>query len=137
MGARRLATFAIGALVVAGCGDDDFENLPRPPLNVGLSGVIQDDQVTVSPSSVGAGPITLTVANQTDEAQTVTLEGESFRERVGPVPPNATGEIQRTLEPGQYEVRAGTGRARREEIAPATLEIGAERESSSNDLLLP
>lgn len=137
MAARGLATFAIAALLVAGCGEDDFENNPRPPVPIGLSGVIQSDKVTISPASVGAGEVTITISNQTDAPKTITLEGDSITEEVGPVRPAGTGEITRTLEPGSYEVRAGSRRAMRREIEPAILDIGEERESSSSDLLLP
>ena len=51
--------------------------------------------------------------------------------------PGGTVTIQKTLEPGSYEVRAGSERAVRREIRPAILEIGAERENSNNELLLP
>ena len=141
MGGRSLATAAIAALLVAGgCGDEDFENNPRPPVPVGLTGVIQDEKVTVSPAKVGAGEVTITISNQTDSPKTVTLEGlegKSITETVGPVGPLDTAEITRTLEPGSYEVRAGSERAVRREIAPAMLAIGKERKSSSGDLLLP
>ena len=139
MGGRGLATFAIAALLwVAGCGDEDFENRPRPPVPVGLTGVIKDDKVTVSPTKAGAGPVTITISNQTDAPKTVTLEGESIAPaRVGPVGPLDIGEITRTLEPGSYEVRAGSEKALPKEIAPAVLKIGKQRRSSSGDLLLP
>ena len=139
MGGRGLATFAIAALLwVAGCGDEDFENRPRPPVPVGFTGVIKDDKVTVSPTKAGAGPVTITISNQTDAPKTVTLEGESIAPaRVGPVGPLDIGEITRTLKPGSYEVRAGSEKALPKEIAPAVLEIGKQRRSSSGDLLLP
>jgi hypothetical protein len=138
MGARGLATLAIAALLpVAACGDEDFENTPRPPAPVGLTGVIQDDKVTVSPAEVGAGQVTITISNQTDGPKTITLEGESITEQVGPVGPLDTAEITRTLDPGSYEVRAGSEKALRKEITPAMLAIGKERKSSSGDLLLP
>ena len=129
---------AIAALLaIAACGDEDFENLPRPPAPVDLTGVIQDDKVTVSPAQVGAGQVTITVSNQTDAPKTITLEGESIMARAGPVRPLGTGEITRTLTPGSYEVRAGSEKALPREIAPAKLRIGEERKSSSGDLLLP
>jgi hypothetical protein len=137
MGARSLGTFAIAALLVAGCGDDDFENEPRPPVAVELTGVIQEDALTVSPSKVGAGQVTITISNQTDADKTITLEGEAISERVGPVAPLDVAEITRTLEPGTYEVRAGSERAVRREIEPATLDIGKPRKTSSGELLLP
>jgi hypothetical protein len=130
------AVLTVG-VVVAGCGEEDFANEPRPPVPVELTGVIQDDAVTISPSRIGAGPVLITISNQTQHDTTITLEGTSTRTRVGPVAPLDTTTIQRTLDPGLYEVRAGSKVALRREIRPAELEIGRERRSSSNDLLLP
>jgi hypothetical protein len=138
MRARGVAILAAVAAVSAGCGEEDFENEPRPPVPMELTGVIQEDKVTVSPSrNIGAGPFVITISNQTDAEYTITLEGESITEQVGPVAPLDTATIQRTLAPGSYEVRAGSRRAVRREIAPASLDIGKERKSSSSDLLLP
>jgi hypothetical protein len=129
---------AAAAAAVAGCGDEDFENEARPPVPMELTGVIQDDKVTVSPSrNIGAGPFVITISNQTDAERTITLEGESVTEEVGPVGPLETATIQRTLAPGSYEVRAGSKQALRKKIAPALLDVGKERKSSSSDLLLP
>jgi hypothetical protein len=136
-GVATCAAVAAAGLAV-GCGEDDFENEPRPPVPMELSGVIQNDKVTVSPSrNIGAGPFVITISNQTDARHTVTLEGQSIVEKVGPVAPLDTATIQRTLAPGTYEVRAGTMRAVRREITPASLDIGAERENSNSELLLP
>jgi hypothetical protein len=130
------AVLAAGGVAV-GCGEEDFANEPRPPVPIELTGVIQDDAVTVSPSRIGAGPILITISNQTRNEATITLESASIRERVGPVPPLDTATIQRTLDPGRYEVRAGSKVALPREIRPAELEIGRERENSNSDLLLP
>jgi hypothetical protein len=138
MGGRVLATVVVAALAVAGCGDEDFENKPRAPVAVGLSGVIQKNEVIVSPTKgLGAGPFEITIANQTGDTHTVTLEGESIRERAGSVAPSDTLTITRSLEPGTYEVKAGSEQAVSEEIKPAVLKIGAERSNSNSDLLLP
>jgi hypothetical protein len=134
---RACAGLALAAALIAGCGEDDFENEARAPVRVALTGVIQDDKVTVSPAKIGAGPVEITISNQTDSERTVTLEGESTVERQGPVPPGDTTTIQKTLEPGSYEVRAGSEKAVRKEIQPAVLEIGKQRKNSNNELLLP
>jgi hypothetical protein len=134
--AKTAAVLAAG-LVVAGCGGEDFANNPRPPVPVELTGVIQDDAVTVSPSRIGAGPVLITMSNQTRNPITISLQGGSVTDKVGPVPPLQTATIQKTLDPGLYEVRAGSDVALPREIRPAELEIGRERRSSSNDLLLP
>jgi hypothetical protein len=129
---------AVAALTAAGCGDEDFENEPRPPVPMELTGVIQDDKVTVSPSrNIGAGPFVITISNQTDSKHTITLEGESIQEEVGPVAPLDTATIQRTLAPGTYEVKAGSAKAVPRGIAPASLDIGKERKNSNSELLLP
>jgi hypothetical protein len=129
---------AVAALAAAGCGDEDFENQPRPPVPMELTGVIQDDKVTVSPSkNIGAGPFVITISNQTDSEHTITLEGQSIEESVGPVAPLDTATIQRTLAPGTYEVKAGSRRAVKREITPASLDIGEERRNSNSELLLP
>ena len=129
------AGFALGA-----CGEDDFENEPRPPVPVQLSGVITEDEVTVSPRELGAGPVVITLSNQTDDSHTVTLEssdGGTIREQVGPINPLDTATIQQTLEPGEYTVKAGSEEAVEREIEPARLSIGEERPSGSDELLLP
>jgi hypothetical protein len=138
VGGRVLATFAAAAILFAGCGDDDFENEPRAPVRLELSGVVQADRVTVSPSrDLGAGPFEITLSNQTDDPHTITLEGETIVERAGSVDPGNTVTIRRTLAPGSYELRAGSEKAVRKEIEPAVIDVGAERDNSNSDLLLP
>ncbi|MGH2837053.1 MAG: hypothetical protein ACRDJY_01750 [Thermoleophilaceae bacterium] len=127
-------------VALAGCGDDDFENEPRPPVPKQLTGVITEQKVTVSPNDLGAGPVVITVSNQTDAAHTITLEssdGGTIREQVGPINPLDTATLQRTLDQGTYTVSAGSETAVPKEIQPATLTIGKERKSGSDELLLP
>jgi hypothetical protein len=137
MRVRACVGLAVVAVLIAGCGEDDFKNDARAPVRLALTGVIQDDKVTVSPAKIGAGPVEITISNQTDSTRTITLENESIIEKAGPVQPGATATIQKTLEPGSYEVRAGSKKAVRKEIQPAVLTIGKERANSNNDLLLP
>ena len=134
------------ALATAGCGEDDFKNEARPPVPIELTGVIQEDEVTISPNGIdkpiGAGPILITISNQTKESHTVTLEseavrGQPVRERTSPINPLDTATIQKTVSQGRYEVRAGSEVAVPKEIAPAQLRIGPPRKSSSDRLLLP
>lgn len=124
-------------LLLSGCGGDDFENKRRPAVPIELTGVIQERGVTVSPSKEGAGPFLITISNQTDDAHTVTLEGSRVEERVGPIQPQDTATIQKTLPRGRYEVRAGSEQAVEREIPPAELVIGPDRDPSNDRLLLP
>jgi hypothetical protein len=126
------------AALVAGCGDDDFKNEPRPAAPIQLTGVITEKNVTVSPAKLGAGPVTLTISNQTHTSHTVTLEGAPLQDRatptqsVGPINPLDTANIQETLAEGRYVVKVSSS-----PIKPATLTVGPPRKSSSGDLLLP
>jgi hypothetical protein len=138
--AGATAMLCAAGLTLAACGEDDFENDPRPPVPKQLTGVITDDKVTVSPDELGAGPVVITVSNQTKASHTVTLEsadGGTIREQVGPINPLDTATLQRTLAQGTYTVKAGSETAVPKEIQPATLTIGQERKSGSGELLLP
>ena len=74
--AREVTLLLARAALIAGCGGGDhFKNEARPPTPVQLTGVITDRGVTISPKQVGAGPVILTMSNQTDSAHTITLEG--------------------------------------------------------------
>ncbi len=135
-----MATIAVAgaAIFVAGCGESDFENKARPPVRLQLSGVIQKDKVTVSPArDLGAGPFEITISNQTGQRHTVKIEGGSTTQPAQPVDAGDTLTIKRTLDPGTYQVKAGSEEAVRKEIEPATLNIGAERPNSNSDLMLP
>ena len=138
--AGATAVLCAAGLAVAGCGEDDFENDPRPPVPKQLTGVITEDEVTVSPNELGAGPVVITVSNQTKASHTVTLESAddgTIREQVGPINPLDTATLQRTLTQGTYTVSAGSETAVPKEIEPARLTIGQERKSGSGELLLP
>ena len=60
---RRTAAFAplavAAGLALGGCGSSsaDYKNDPRPPGPIVLTGYIDDQRVSVSPRSMGAGPI--------------------------------------------------------------------------------
>ena len=138
--AGALLAICAAAMAASGCGEDDFENEPRPPTPKQLTGVITEEKVTVSPNKLGAGPVVITVSNQTEMPHTITLEstdGGTIREQSSPINPLDTATIQRTLEPGTYTVKAGSEEAVEREIQPATLSIGPERDSASDELLLP
>jgi hypothetical protein len=135
--AMASATVAI-AVALAGCGGGkDFANKPRPPVPLQLTGVITKEKVTISPRRVGAGPVVITVSNQTGQSRTLTLDGNGIQEQVGPINPLDTAQLQKTLAPGRYTVTAGSEAATATAIAPATLLIGKERGSASDQVLLP
>jgi hypothetical protein len=126
-------TAALAAtFVLAACGEEDFENEPRPPAPIALSALISDGQVVVSPSDVGAGLATITVSNQSADPATLTLAGPNDIS-TGQIQPGNTASVKGDLREGEYEISAGDESAAR----GGTLTVGPERPSSQNDLLLP
>jgi hypothetical protein len=142
---RRTAAHASLAvavvLVVAACGSNsaDYKNDPRPPGPIVITGYISDQRVSVSPRSLGAGPISLIVTNQTGTAQRVTLEtagragsGPGIKQVTAPISPQDTATLKIDVKPGSYSVHVGA-----DAIRAARLKVGAERKSAQNDLLQP
>jgi len=109
---RAALLLLAGGVLFAGCGGSDkFQNKPRPPAPIQLTGVVTDKEVTISPKRVGAGPVILLVSNQTDKSHSITLEGGGTTDTVGPVNPLDTATLQSTLKPGTYTVKAGSKQA--------------------------
>lgn len=141
-----LTTFRFAAIVLCvsalavGCGEeDDYKNEARPPSPIVVSAAITDDRISISPTTFGAGPITLIVTNQTQSAQELVLETEEIggnapgiEQETGPINPGDTASLKADLRQGTYRV-AVNGRG----IAEAALDVGEPRESSQNELLQP
>jgi hypothetical protein len=133
---RLLATVATLALVVtaSGCGgDDEARSEERPPVPINISISLNEEGVTASPDRFGAGPVTLLVANQSGASQTLTIDGPRLRRSVGPINPQDTATVRLRVEPGEFTVSAAESAGLRE----AKLQVGPERSSAQNDLLLP
>jgi hypothetical protein len=127
-------------VAIAGCGDSsDYKNDPRPPSPIVLTASIDDQRVSVSPRAFGAGPISLIVTNQTNTAQSVTLEsadkagtGPGLKQVTAPISPRDTATLKADVKPGRYTVHV-----RGDGIVAARLRVGPERASAQNDLLQP
>ena len=129
---RALFALAAGlAILVAGCGRDDFENDPRPALAAEVSIEINDDKLTVAPSAFGAGLVNFTIANLGDSAAAVEINGPTTDESEE-VLPGGTTILKTEVVTGDYEARASAGDAE-----PFEFEVGPDRESAQDDLLLP
>ena len=142
---RRTAALAplavAGALALSGCGSSsaDYNNDPRPPAPIIITGYIDDQRVSVSPRTLGAGPISLIVTNQTGASQRVTLEsagatgtGPGIKQVTAPISPQDTATLKVDVKPGSYSVHVAG-----DAIRAARLKVGPERESAQNDLLQP
>jgi len=143
---------ASGAVVIAlaGCGSTggSFANKPRPATPVNLTVYINSARVSVSPASVGAGPVVFIVTNQASKTESLTISaapaGSAPLATTGPINPQATAEVTVDFQnPGDYTVNTsggGTSQAAQSTpsaIAPATLHVGTPRPNGSNQLLQP
>ena len=125
-----LAAFALGA-----CGEDDFENEPRPASPIELGALINDRGVKVSPSradQVGAGLASIVISNQSAENASLVLEGPTDGAS-DPIPAGGTGSLRIELEEGDYTVTAGEDA----DVRESSLTVCPPRESAQNELLLP
>lgn len=134
---RASALPLVGAALLTGCGsDDDYANEPRPPAPIQIGAVIGTKSVSVSPSSFGAGPVILTITNQTGRAQQVTFEsagrGAGFTQQTGPINPNDTATIKADVPTGDAVVKVAG-----DVIRAASVKVGAERPSAQDELLQP
>jgi hypothetical protein len=130
-----VATLALAGLGVAGCGEDDFENEPRPAAPIVVTAKVGSDEVLVSPDKFGAGLVNITVSNQSDDPVRLTLVGPEPEDNVqgDDIPPQGVGNLKASLSEGDYEINAGE----RSDAEPAQLRVGPPRKSSSDELLLP
>jgi hypothetical protein len=125
------AAVVVVALAMGGCGRDDFENDPRPPIPAEISVKIANDGVAVSPKEFGAGLANFTIANLTTRPGTLAIHGPVDADS-DEIPAAGTGTIKVDMKTGSYEASA-SGIA----VRPFSFTVGPERPSGQNDLLLP
>jgi hypothetical protein len=148
----RSRTFGIGLVVssfaAAGCGGGTtFANKPRPPAPINLSVYVNNARVSVSPSSVGAGPVIFVVTNAADKTESVSIhaaDGGQTLGTTGPINPQANAQVTVDFRtPGEYTVAADklasseAAQFTKSPIQAARLHVGKQRASASNQLLQP
>jgi hypothetical protein len=142
-----MLAFALSA--VAGCGSGThFANRPRPPAPVNLTVYVNDQRVSVSPTSVGAGPILFIITNHASNAEslTVSVSGSSSQPLAdtGPISPQGTAQLSVNLNtPGEYTVGVApsgsteAAAATPTGIQPALIHVGNPRPSSNSQVSQP
>jgi|SRR5579872_5775093 len=135
------------AVSLCACGSSHFANQTRPPIPVSLSVAITDTRVSVSPASIGAGPVSLTIANLSSRAQSlsVTSAGTQGQPLVStsPINPEGTATVSADLSrQGTYDVAAATGgpdasTSGPSAVAAAQIQVGPPRPSGGSTLLSP
>jgi hypothetical protein len=126
----------LAAVTVAGCGSTErYADRDRPPAPVTIAGSIDASHIRISPGSVGAGPLTILVANLTDRAQRLRFatagQGPGIRS-AATIPPQGTGQLQVEAKRGDYVLSVPGGA-----VEAASLSVGAQRRSAQDQLLEP
>jgi hypothetical protein len=140
----------LGATVLAvtacGSGGGKSASQVRPPVPINLSVSVNDSKVSVSPTSVGAGPVVFTVTNQGShsEALAISRSGQNHPlASTAPINPQGTTQVSVDFKPGDYTIATGphgstdASLSAPSSIRSASIHIGHERRNSSSDLLLP
>jgi hypothetical protein len=152
---KTIGMLAVGALGVSACGSTTtYANKARPPDPVNLTVYISDSRISVSPTSVGAGPVVFIVTNQAAGAQSLTIRsagsssgsgGAQALAHTGPINPQGTAEVKVDFRSaGDYTVSTSGGTATDASLAApsssahsATVHVGPPRPASNGNLLQP
>jgi hypothetical protein len=131
---------ALLALAGSGCGSNDgYDNTARPPAPVNVAVNVTNERVLISPARLGAGPVVLIVANESDRSRDLTVkaadDGASCVKEpasTGPINPAGTARVAFALVRGSCIVSV-----RDSDLTPARLTVGRQRTSAQAELLQP
>jgi hypothetical protein len=140
-----IGMLAVSALAVSACGaSSQGATTPRPPAPVNLTVYIDNHRVSLSPSSVGAGPVAFIITNQASQAESLAIlptasAAAQALANTGPINPQATAQLTVDFSsPGSYSVSTGGGQGGSgASIRAAKLTVGKARGNSNNQLLQP
>jgi hypothetical protein len=140
-----IGMLALGALAVSACGSTSKgATTPRPPAPVNLTVYINNSRVSVSPTTVGAGPVAFIITNQASRAESLAIlrsgstAGQPLAD-TGPINPQATAQVTVDFSsPGSYSLSTGGGDGgSNSSIRAASIHVGKARASSNGQLLQP
>jgi hypothetical protein len=140
-----IGMLAASALAVTACGSTSSgATTPRPPAPVNLTVYIDNSSVSVSPSSVGAGPVTFIITNQASQAESLRVVGSGASDGkpladTGPINPQATAQVTVDFtSPGTYSLSTSNGdAATASTVRPASIQVGPPRSNSDDQVLQP
>src|SRR5579875_4154471 len=144
----RIALLCLAAVLgLSACGSagSPAASRPAPPSPIDVSAYVGATQVRVSPARFGAGPVLLTVTNQSGRRVALRLvAGARVLARTAPITPQGVAQVKIDLARGEYALAAApAGRLSDAErtlparIAAARLRVGRSRTGSGSSLLEP
>jgi hypothetical protein len=140
---QTIVILALSAAGVTGCGSAGSlaASRPDPPTPITLSAYVGGGAIHVAPARLGAGPVLLTVADQSSRAVALVLSRAGSRQVIA-----RTAPIKLDLGSGTYAVSARpaigrhpTLRARVDAAATVTttVRVGPRRPGGGNQVLQP
>ena len=141
-----MGAMAVTALLVSACGSTGGKSaaMLRPASPVNLSVYVSDSRISVSPTSVGAGPVVFVVTNQSGHSEALAVsDGSRTLASTAPINPQGTTQVTVNLTSGTYTVATaahGANDAQRSvqsSVAAARFHVGRPRPNSSNQVLQP
>jgi len=148
MRTRMIGILGACALVVAACGSvgGKSPSASRPPIPVNLTVYVNDAKVSVSPASVGAGPVVFIVTNQASHAVALAISraGQDHAlASTAPINPQGTTQVSVDFKPGDYTIATSphgstdASLSAPSSIRGATVHVGRKRADSNSALLQP
>lgn len=135
------------ALCLSACGSagSPAASRPAPPNPIVVSAYVSATQIRVSPSRFGAGPVLLTITNQSARAVALrVLRGAHPIARTAPINPQGVTQLKVDLSRGDYSLAAASAGRRTDaqktlpsHAVGARLRVGRHRPSSGASLLQP
>jgi hypothetical protein len=110
-----------------------------------MSVFVNDSRISVSPTSVGAGPVLFIVTNRATKAESLAISKSGTSSPIAstaPINPQGTTQVSVDFGPGEYTIATaphGTEAqlSRPGAVRSASIHIGRERPSASGQLLAP
>lgn len=111
-----------------------------------MSVYVNDQRVSVSPDSVTPGAVTITIANQSSNAQALEIAragGSNAVTTTGPISPQATDQVTVDLPSGSYTVGIAPNSSTQAAasspsgVASGSLTVHGHRPNSNGQLLQP
>jgi hypothetical protein len=148
MGIRRIAILGASVLVVSACGSSGgkLPTASTPPSPVNLAVYVNDSRVSVSPASVGAGPVVFVVTNQASHAESLAISAAGRSQPLAstaPINPQGTTQVSVDFKPGDYTIATAphgstdASLSQPSSIRSASVHVGRKRSSSGNDVMEP
>lgn len=139
---------AVSASALSACGAAGGKSASalRPPTPVNLTVYVNDARVSVSPRSVGAGPVDFIVTNQATHAESLAISRAGASQALAstaPINPQGTTQVTVNFRPGDYTIATSAhGRTDAQLTEPsgirsASIHIGRQRPGSANQVLQP